>query len=251
MMKTAFAILALCSASAALAETNPLTVTAQTDGAWSLSFTTSVLPRGWFTEGRVFDRTKTTLVAEVSALQGTCSNATQSDARLSTADGSVVIGTVLNANGTNAVGYYWQYKNWDLTGFRNSYSIQTLCDGSQVIRGCDAARMIELQVTALQKDGSLRTYTDAYGVSQPVAFSVEGLSLPAFHDAANDQAPSGCTPVGGIDCGIGVCQSACVLGCANGQAGKSCREACECTCKVESYEATGGVCHANDKCLAQ
>lgn len=251
MLKTAFAILTLCSASAALAETNPLTVNAQTDGAWSLSFTTSVLPKGWFTQGNAFDRTKTTLVAEVSALQSSCSNAAQSDARLSSADGSIVIGEVLNASGKNVIGYYWQYKNWDLTGFRNSYSIQTFCDGSQVIRGCNADRVIELQVTAVEKNGSLRTYTDAYGVSQPVAFTVTGLSLPAYHDVANDQAPTGCTPVGDISCGIGVCQSTCEQGCSNGQSGKVCREACECSCKVESYQSTGGVCHANDKCLAQ
>lgn len=240
---------ALLSAGSARAETNPLSVTATTDGSWSLSFTTSVLPKGWFNEGNQFVRTKTTLVADVTALQAECSNALQSDARVSTADGSIVIGTALNASGKNVTGYYWQYNGWDLTNLRNSYSLQYACDGSTTVRGCDATRPIALTVTASDKDG-VRTYVDANGVAQPVTFTVSGLSLPAYHDAANDQAATGCTDAD-ASCGIGPCQSACEASCKSGQAGKECREACECSCKVASFEATGGVCHAQDKCISQ
>jgi hypothetical protein len=106
-------------------------------------------------------------------------------------------------------------------------------------------------VTASDKNGALRTYTDDYGAQQPVTFTVAGLSLPAYHDVANDQAATGCTqpPPPGPNCGIGTCQSACEQTCGNGQAGKTCREACECSCKVQVFNATGGACHANDKCV--
>jgi hypothetical protein len=239
------ALVALTAFGAARAETNPLSVTAQTDGSWSLSFTTSVLPKGWFTQSNEFDRTKTTLVAEVDALQASCSSALQSDARVSTADGSIVVGTVTNASGKNVVGYFWEYSGWDLTNLRNSYSLRYLCDGSVEVRGCDAARPIELTVSAFDKSGA-RTYTDDAGIQQPVTAMVGGLSLPAYHDAANDQRDECPTEP---DCGIGTCQNACVQACAPGNDGKSCREGCECKCKIEVYDATGGVCHAKDKCL--
>ena len=246
MKRFAIAMMALSGAGVASAETNPLSVAAAKSGDWSLSFRTSDLPKGWFNGGNGFDRSKTTLVAEVTALQSTCSNAQESDARVSTADGSIVVGTVMNSNGRNVTAYYWEYTGWDLTNLRNSYSLRYLCDGSVEVRGCDAVRPLELTVTAFAAN-EVRTYTDNYGVEQPVTFSVAGLSLPAYHDAANDQQAEGCTS----SCGIGTCQSACVDACPQGQGGKSCREACECTCKVRVYNETNGVCHANDKCLVQ
>ena len=243
------ALVALSVAGVARAETNPLSVTAATDGNWSLSFTTSVLPKGWFTQANQFDRTKTTLVAEVTAAEAACSNASQSDARLSTADGSIVIGTVLNASGKNVTGYFWEYLGWDLASLRNSYSLRHLCDGSVEVRGCDAARPIELTVSAFDKNG-LRTYVDGAGVQQPVTFTVAGLWLPAYHDAANDQQAEGCTTPD-PSCGIGTCQSACVAACPQGQPGKACREGCECVCKLRIFQETNGACHAHDKCLEQ
>lgn len=243
------ALLGLVAAATARAETNPLAVDAATDGYWSLTFDTSVLPKGWFTQSNRFDRTKTTLVAEVTAVQAACSNAQQADARVSTADGSVTLGEVLNSNGSNVTGYYWQYNSWDLTNLRNSYSLRYLCDGSVEVRGCDAVRPVELTVSALDKNGQLRTYTDDAGVPQPVTVTVSQLSLPPYHDAANDQPAEGCN----VDpsCGIGECQSACVQACPQGQDGKDCREGCECACKVRVHEETGGACHANDKCLPE
>lgn len=246
MSRLVVALVTLAAAGAASADTNPLSVTAAKSGDWSLSFKTSNLPKGWFTVGNEFDRTKTTLVAEVTALQAACSNAQQSDARVSTADGSVVVGTVMNSSGKNVIAYYWEYTGWDLTNLRNSYSLRYLCDGSVEVRGCDAPRPIELSVTAFDKSGA-RTYVDDHGVEQPVTFTVAGLSLPPYHDSANDQQAEGCTS----SCGIGACQSACVAACPQGQAGKTCREACECECKVRVYGETNGACHANDKCLEQ
>lgn len=247
MRKLLVALVALCAAGTARAETNPLSVTSATDGSWALSFRTSVLPKGWFTQANQFDRAKTTLVAEVTASQAACSSAQQSDARVSTADGTIALGTVTSANGKNVTGYFWEYTGWDLTNLRNSYSLRQLCDGSVEVRGCDAARPIALTVSASDKNG-LRTYVDDAGVEQPVTFTVTGLSLPAFHDAANDQPAEGCT-VPAPSCGIGECQSACVAACPQGQAGKACREGCECACKVRVYEETGGACHASDKCI--
>jgi hypothetical protein len=243
-MRCLVAVLAFSTAASAAADTNPLSVDAAVDG-WSLSFTTSVLPKGWFTEANKFDRTKTTLVAEITALQAVCSNAQQSDARLSTGDGSIVIGEVLSSSGKNVTGYYWQYTGWDLTNLRNSYSLRHLCDGTTEVRGCDSPRPIELTLNALGKDGLLRTFLDDAGVQQPVTFTVSGLDLAAYHDSAADQWDT-CGP---SNCGIGACESACIGECPPGQPGKACREACECTCKIRVYDETGGVCHANDKCL--
>jgi hypothetical protein len=243
-MRCLVAALAVATAGSAVAETNPLSVEAAIDG-WSLTFETSVLPKGWFTQGTQFDRTKTTLVAEITALQAVCSNAPQSDARLSTADGSIVIGEVLNANGKTVTGYYWKYTGWDLTNLRNSYSLRHLCDGTTEVRGCDSARPIELTLNALDKNGVLRTFLGDAGLEQPVTFTVSGLELAAYYDSAADQWDT-CGP---SNCGIGTCQSACVGECPEGQAGRDCREACECTCKIRVFNETGGVCHANDKCL--
>jgi opacity protein-like surface antigen len=242
-MRCLVAALAVATAGSAAAEANPLSVEATIAG-WSLTFETSVLQKGWFTQGNQFDRTKTTLVAEITALQSACSNAPQSDARLSTADGSIVIGEVLNANGNSVTGYYWEYTGWDLTNLRNSYSLRHLCDGTTEVRGCDSARPIELTLHAVDKSGVVRTFLDDAGVAQPVTFTVSGLELAAYHDTANDQWDT-CEQ----SCGIGACQSACVDACPQGQDGKDCREACECTCKIRVYEETGGVCHAKDKCL--
>jgi hypothetical protein len=225
------------------AEQNPLSVTASTNGSWSLSFETSPLPKGWFTIANKFERAKTTLVAEVTAVEEACSIGAQSDARVSTSDGTVTLTAIKNANGKNDVAYFWQYGGWDLNALRNSYSYEIRCGVIVETRGCTAARAIELTITAFEKNG-VRTYTDDAGVSQPVTASVGALSLPAYYDEAANYTYCPVT----VDCDevFGQCNGPCKSSCppANTQTGRDCREACGPSCE-EQVHGQYPVCFAD------
>jgi hypothetical protein len=214
---------------------NPLVMSANVlDGALSIS-TTQTMPQGWFgkSDGG-FDRFNTDLRVTYT-IGGTDCSPPMTGTLSSTTNGDLV--PVLDIGNTNVIGYYWS-TTADITAQAEKYTLHIHCDGTQHVHGCDVARPVTVTVQAFDRNGDALTYLDDSGQTQFVMVTLDAGSITPVLDATITE--TNC----GNSCGIGQCVSACEHACPNGPLSRSCRDGCQCVCKIQKHNEDPN-CHKN------
>jgi hypothetical protein len=198
-----------------------------------LVVSTAQLPRGWFTKGGAFARSKTDLQTSYSFDGTTCSPAASGDTVHSLTTGNMnPITNSSNGPVPNVVGYTWD-TSVDLSSFQNHWYEHVHCDGTIEVHGCADARPVRVTSTIVDpQNGSCRPYEGTTTCVLETAL----LSLPSVKDPTVVDTQCGDE---GDSCGIGQCVSACEHSCdaqfpAQNQLAqrKACQEGCVCTCKL-------------------
>lgn len=206
MKKTIAALFAVALSFAARAENDPLQLdrnVCSLDAVGVLTLQTLPMPKGWFTSGGTFDRSKTDLRTTYSLSTSSCDLGAGAATISSTALGTF-FKSVTNSQG-NETAYIWNMLG-DLSANQNHWWYFVGCDGVPVKVGCDQARDATFTVTAYGKDGQCRTYVNASGVTTCATDTIV-FQLGSIQDPDQVIDPALCQPAD-PSCGIGPCVSA-------------------------------------------
>lgn len=203
------------------APSETVTLTATLSGT-TLTVQSGVMPRGWWTQGGGFNAAKSPITLTLHADATGCSAAF--DRTLSTADGTF---TAITNPAGNPMAYQWS-ATADLAGLADHWHNEVQCDGSVLVRGCQAPRTVTVTLTV---GGACLT-------AGGTCTATQNVSVASIQDA--DQTATNC------ECNIGPCVSACQAACANGDS--ACSQCCECRCKDEGLRAGNAACQPQPLC---